>query len=268
MKRGVVVVLLSLLSVFVLIIFVFPKTGFVTQSIDPNYLEELRLKAGVECLQDSQCSNDSECIGNICVEKKEIDLCQKVNLSTGPTPLRIGGSINMAKRVLTGKDLPYLLSDGKLVEIVKGEVIEYLYSPILLIGNNKIEKENQDYLIKNNEPPYTYKLAFSKPIDFSNKNLQGQTLRIFGEEYIISSNSDDSNLYLVSDKGNIKLQNKDNIQITKDENRKVLEINIISSTSNILKVSDNLTESTFNVIKLSFNSADDTFADVKIGGTC
>lgn len=266
-RKGVVILLLSFIFISVLIFTIFPKTGFAVKSIDAFHLENLRALAQVECLQNSQCLNDSECVNNVCVEKKEINPCKTVSLSTNPTPLRIGESINTAKKGLTREDLPYLLSDGELVEIVDNKSIEYFYSPILLIGNNKIEEENQDYLIKNNEPQYTYKLTFSKPVDFSNKNIQGQTLRILGNEYLISSNSDNSNIYLVSDKKNIKLQEEQDIKIIKDENGKIFEIEITFPQNN-LKVNENFTELTFNTIKLSFNSVSNGIADLKIGGNC
>ncbi len=269
MKKGIWLgVLLVIAVVIILTILFFPKTGFSIQPIDKASLENLRLKAEVECLKNSQCSNTSECINNACVNKEKIDICREVSLSTTVKSLQTGDAINSAKKTLSGSDLPDLLTDGKLFEIIEDKLFEYPYSPSLLIGTSKIDRKDSDYLIRNNEPIYTYRLFFPKGIDFSNKNLKGQILRILGNEYIIGSNSDNSNIYLVSDKRNILLQEKDNIKMLKDDKENIIQIEIVFFSLDNIKVSSDFTESTFDAIKLSFNNADNNFADVRIGEKC
>lgn len=249
----------------------FPKTGFViyqTQSVNTNQLENLRIQAKVECLQNLQCSENQECMGNICIEKNKIDICQNVGLSTSVRSLKEGDSINSVKGVLTKVDLPYLLSDGELVEIVDKEIIEYFYSPVITIGNNKIEKENGEYIINNNESVYTYKLTFSNPIDFSNKNFQGQTLRILGEEYMINKNSDNLNIELISKNKNLILKNSGDVKITKDENGNIISIEIYFNSLNKIKVKESYSDSLFNKIKLSFDNANNDFTNIKVGENC
>jgi hypothetical protein len=268
MRKGWGIVALSLVFVSVLIFFIFPKTGFATASIDASTLENLRQKAEVECLQNSQCSNNSECMNNACVDKKDIDVCQEVSLSTTVRSLHVGDSINSAKKTLSESDLPSLLTDGKLVEIIDGKLIEHLYSPAILLSTSKIESENEIYSIKNNGALYTYRLIFSRGVDFSSKNIIGQSLRILGDEYVIGSNSDNSNIYLVSDNKNILLQNNENIKITNDKEGNVILIDILFYPLVNIKASDNFIDPTFNSMKLSFNSIKDNFADVRFGGNC
>jgi hypothetical protein len=268
MKRGVSIVLLSLVLVSALILFIFPKTGFVTALVDSYNLESLKLKANVECLQDSQCASDSECLNTACVNKKEIDVCKEVSLSTTARSLKVGDSINYAKMSLSQSDLPDLLTDGKLVEIIDGKLIEHLYSPSILLSSSKIEKENEVYSIKNNYPIYTYKLIFSKAVNFSSENIIGQSLRILGKEYLIGSNSDNSNIELILNKSSIQLFNKENTKITQDENGNVILIEVLSYPLQDLKTNDNFVDPTFNSMKLSFNSADDNYADIQFGGNC
>ena len=164
--------------------------------------------------------------------------------------------------------MPYLLSDGEFVEVINNKPIEYFYSPAILIGDNRLEKEIGVYSIKNDNPLYTYKLMFSKGVDFSNKNIQGQILKILGEEYIIDAGSSNSNIKLVSDKKIINLQDSDNIKITKDDEGNIIMIGIKFNSQNSISVNDNFSDSTFNAIKLSFKHADDNFVDVRIGGAC
>lgn len=83
MKKEVVIISLSLVSVLVLMFFIFPKTGFVTKTINPAYLENLREKAKVECLQNSQCLENSECVGNVCLDKRKLIYAKILNFIAG-----------------------------------------------------------------------------------------------------------------------------------------------------------------------------------------
>ncbi len=142
MKRGILFLGMLVLVIVSIIFIILPKinlTGFTTQSIDASQLEELRLKAEVECLQNSQCPEGFGCVGNVCVDEKEIDVCQDFKLYSGGTRLGVGQPINSVKEVLTDGQLPYLLSDGEIVEDVNGKLIEYFYIQVILIGENKIE---------------------------------------------------------------------------------------------------------------------------------
>ena len=112
MKKGVLSgVLLAVAVVVILTVLFFPKTGFAVKPIDATHLEELRLKAEVGCLQNSQCSEGSECVNNVCVNKNEIDICKEVSLSTTVKRLQTGDSINSAKKTLSESDLHYLITD-------------------------------------------------------------------------------------------------------------------------------------------------------------
>jgi len=268
MKRKVAI-FLSLIFVGILIFMIFPKTGFVTQSISGTYLENLREKAGVECLQNSQCPNNTECIDNVCINKKEVNLCKSISLSSPTRQIKVGDSTNSIKEILTKTDLFSLLSGGELVEIISGKTIEYFYSSSIILGDNNIEQDNNGVLtIQNNEPLYTYKLIFSTGVDFSNKNIQGQALKILGNEYIIGPNSKNSAIELIFDKKTITLQEKNNIKITIDKTGNVIMIEISISSQDKIKNGESNTDSIFNFSKLSFNSADNNFANIEVGGNC
>jgi hypothetical protein len=269
MRKGALAgVILVIAVVVILTILFFPKTIFAVNPIGASHLEELRLNADVECLQNSQCPEGSECVGNACIDKKEADKCETISLNTPTRQIWIGSSINSVKEVLTKVDLPFLLSDGEFVKMIDGKAVKYFYSSTILIGSNKIEKEADKYSIQNDKPLYTYRLTFSNGIDFSDKDIQGQAIKILGEEYSLGSNSDNSNIYLISEKTKVQLQNKDNIDITKDEKGNVIRIEIAFSSQNSVKDAETNTDSFFNSTKLSFNSVNEDFADVRIGGNC
>ncbi len=272
---------LIILSIFTSILSQSNSTIYQGNVIKKNYLEDLKIKANIECLQNSQCLGVFECVDNYCVSNKEINVCQKIKLSTNSIPLEIGKPINLAKKVLTRKDLPYLLSDGEIVEIKDGNLTEHFYSPVILVGENNIEKENKDYFINiNNKPIYTYRLMFSTGVDFSNKNIHWQILRILGREYIIGDNSDNSIIELISDNKKLKLEDGKKVNeiaietlvnIKRNEEGKVIMLEISFNNLGLddkLKVRESYTDSVFNAIKLSFDYADDGFADIRVGGNC
>ena len=183
MKKSVLVGILAGLMLIGLSFIILSQntiTGFSvyqTSSINEGYLEELKIKENVECLQNSQCLENQECVENFCLDKNSINLCKEVSLSTSSIKLKIGDSINSYKRVITNYELPFLLNKGKIIEIVNNETIEHLYVQNILIGYAEISKDNiQSKSTKSNI--LIYRLTFSKNIDFSNKNIQGQALRI------------------------------------------------------------------------------------------
>lgn len=287
--RNVLIVLLSL----IVLSFILSKTGFAiyqASAISEEYLETLRLKANVECLQNSQCLEGYECMNTKCVNIDSVNLCPDTSLSTSATPLKVGDSINSGKRVLSYSDLPYLLADGRIVEIVNNETIEYLYSPAILIKDSKIEKENGNYVIKqkSNSEVLVYRFSFSKNVDFSSKSMKGQALRILGKEYVIGDDSTNSAIYLIADKEKIELESGGNVRIgtfskavegtsvnmLKDERGIAMFEIIFKMQGNInnnkysIGTGEKYIDPVFNTVKLSFNNVNNEFADIRIGGNC
>ena len=238
--------------------------------LDEKYLEGLRLNAGVECLQNSQCSEGYICFKNKCKENGEINFCEEISLSGVNHKLQVGGSINYVKKAISNYRLPNLLADGKLVEIVDDELIEHFYKPTILIGNSEIKKETKTYFIKpeSNETIYPFRFIFSKSVDFSSKNIQGQVLRILGKEYVIGGNSTNSIIYLISDDKEIKLENGEGVgvggisiggtlvELSRDSKGDVAMFKILFNMQNNLKVEDNYVDPVFDGIKLSFKHVD------------
>jgi len=291
-KRLLIGVLTSTIVLIILILVILPKstiTGFsiYQNTVNEEFLDTLKIKAGVECLKNSQCSEGYGCVDNKCVEESKIDVCKRIKLSGGARKLKQGDSMNSIKSVFTDGQLPYLLSDGEIVEIVDDKLIEHFYIQAIFIGDNTIEKENDNYVINNSAGNvFTYKLIFSKGVDFSSKNIQGQVLRILGKEYVIDSKSDNSEIILVSDNKKLKLEDgkktkvkrglffsevKGNfVKINKGEGGKVIGFEIgFDMDEKKLKVKESYKESVFEGVKISFDDVNDYgFADVKVGGRC
>ena len=276
-KRVLVSITIILIAVG-LFGFVLPKTGFsIAQEtvVNDKYLEDLREQAGLECLKNSQCGEGYVCVGNVCVEKADINLCESTDLYFRSVKLKGGDSISSLKEIITDNELPYLLSDGELIEINEDKLIEYFYTQTIWIGNNTLERDSGIYQIKQKtkEPLYTYFLTFSKPVDFSSKKIQGQILNILGNEYAITGKSDNDKIELSSISKKIVLKDKENnVNVVKNSEGKVLFIEIpFYATPNreSIKVGEVYTDSLFNAVKLNFKYvSQEGFADVKFGGKC
>lgn len=267
-------------------------TGEVT--IDPTYLNELKEQSKVECLQNSQCSEDKECVENRCIKKEIIDLCKEEKLFTPVRRISIGQPINIIKEAVTDTELPYLLSDGLITEEIDGELIEHFYTQVIWIDDNKVEKQENIHLLKigyqADDFAYKLKITFSKPVDFSSKNIQGQILRILGKEYAISGSSTGSVIHLTAtDKTKIKLKNGEGLKkgegvllgsvkgtavnIMEDSEGKVIMFEILfneqGKDKNNLLVTEEYIDPAFDAIKLSFNKIyDENFVDARVGGNC
>ncbi len=259
--------------------------SYTSTPIDSAYLEKAKIGLNLECLQDSQCSEDYECIKTACVPKESIDICKDIALAPMSRPLFIGNSINMQREVFTETLLPHLLADGSLIELINDEPFEYKYAQMLYIGNRKLVNEDGKTLIKTQNSDdflYKYVIYFSQDMDFSNKNLQGQVLKLLGKEYIIGSESTDSDLYLISNDRRISLQDGKEaivgnelvsgtkVNMIKGESGGIVSIEILFDEGNdkiSLAVGESYSDPLFNSIELNFNSYFDK-AGLMIGGKC
>ncbi len=272
---GLLILILLGASIFKVILPIIGFSIFQKDIVNEKYLENLKLNVGLECLKNSQCDKGSECVDNSCIEKLKINDCESTDLYFRAIKLMRGDSINSLKSIITDTELPYLLPDGELVEIVEGKIIEHFYTQTIIIGNNPIEEDKGYYLIKtkSDEPIYTYILTFSKDVDFSNKKIQGQVLRILGKEYVIGSKSNNDKIELISEDKKITLEDNNNkISILKSSEDNVLSINVpfyVDSKVGNIKAMGNNVDNIFDSVKLSFNYVStEGFADVKIGRNC
>jgi len=242
--------------------------GYFDEEINENYLNELKEQAKVECLQNSQCSEGFDCVDNSCIDRTKIDLCKKVSLSTNARPLIIGNPINSAKRILTKTDLRDLLTDGEIIEInERREVVKHPYTSYIEVGDALVKEGIENYVVGGeDELLFSYKLVFSKSIDFSKSQIHGQVLRIFGKEYLIGSDSTNSVIILISENKTVELSDK-NIVIERDSGGFIYSFE--KKFEGSLGVGEKHSDTFFEEVELSFNSLDiNGLADVTFGGIC
>lgn len=294
-KNGFLLSILILILIVFLTIIFFPKTSLAVNKndiINKQYLEILKLRVNAECLQDSQCSEGFECIENKCIVNNFKDNCRETGLSTSINRIKTGLPTNYGKKVITHNELPELLPTGTIFEIINDEIVEHEYKSDLIIGDNLIEKENEEYAIKSqsvSDAVVKLRISFSKDINFSSENIRGQALRVLGEEYIIGDYSNNSIIYLISENKTIKLEKEKGVKTDifsketegtsvnmingKDNSVAMFEIAFgiksnFNNNKDSIRVNEKYIDPVFEKIIISFNNINNDFADIRIGGNC
>jgi|SRR3989344_2334238 len=287
MGKTILVALLIMLLSIAMFSFVFSQQEnsiYRVSTKSEGYYNGLRSAVNVECLKNSQCSEAQECISAKCVEKNTIDLCQESKIAPISQRLRVGDSISAFRKTFTDARLPYLLSNGVIVESVKNNITEHYYMQFIMLGDNKFEKNNGQYSVRiDNQSTflYKYKIYFSKDVDFSNKNILGQTIRILGKEYIIEENSNNTEIYFNSNERRIELQHENQaivgsqiiegtkVTFIKGSTDHVSGIEVDFAPLDNLYSTEKYVDPIFGSIEFSFNSVDATeTADMTLGGKC
>ena len=290
MHKRVIFTVLSLLLLSAFIFFTTAQTGKINynvNSIDEKYLEEIRLQLNLDCLKDSQCLEGYRCVKRNCVRNEEANSCESISLAPVSTPLFIGQPLNSYRQAFTETNLPTLLADGTIAILENGNITEYNYAQVLFSGNAKLRSENGQAVIKVIESiegyAYKYRLYFSRDINFSNKETRGQTLKILGKEYVIGSDSTNSDLYLISNERQIKLEDSRRVMVgqrevigttalmIKGETGNVAIIEILFNKGGVERSSissgSSYSDPAFNSSELSFHSYSDR-AFLTLGGKC
>ena len=128
---------------------------------------------------------------------------ETVSLGSGSTKIWLNTSINTATATLTKSDLPSILGEYTF----SGNVDSKLTSTIS-VGSDKITfakqpTSNSDPVIgitmgtANSDPLYNVSVTMPA-IAFNNTNSEGETIKLFGKEYVVSTATDATSLVLFS----------------------------------------------------------------------
>lgn len=287
MHKKVILTVVSLLILSTLVFFTTAQLGeivYASNPIDEGYLDTLTTELAIGCVQDSQCDEGYQCFKMSCVPEETVDLCQDVSIAPVSTPLFVTHQINLFRPIFTETLLPYLLADGSLVDEVNSEAVQYKYAQMIFIGNSELQIDGGQELIKTESDNFLYKyvIYFSNEIDFSDTDIQGQVLKILGNEYVIGDDSTNEQIYLISGDRKIFLQD-DNEAYLDQDSLDGTKVHILSGSEGVYSIEiafnengneiEDLTESNdysdplFSSSKLSFNSYSDR-ASISLGGNC
>jgi hypothetical protein len=126
------------------------------------------------------------------------------DLSTANTKLYLGDAINTAKQTVTKADLPTTLASGTFSDDTG---TNYNYDQYIVVGGSVITFGNSGSDIEDptlyiaagtsyGSPLYTTRVVFTKPLNVSSSDVQGNVITLFGNEYTIGSGSSTSSLIL------------------------------------------------------------------------
>jgi hypothetical protein len=120
-----------------------------------------------------------------------------VDLSTANTKLYYGDAINSARTTLTKSDLPTILASGTFSDDAG---TTYNYDQYISVGGRAVvfgasDIAGEDPLLYIDagtnaaSPIYTTKVVFTKVLNISHDDVQGNTITLFGNEFTIGSDS-------------------------------------------------------------------------------
>lgn len=135
----------------------------------------------------------------------EVSVSGGVSLSTPNTKIFGGDTINAAKDTLTSDDLPTILASGTF-EDDNGD--SYDYDQYLVIGDSNVSLSGSDdddilgedpaILIdigtSSGTPTYTWRVVFNDDLNFSDSDVDGNDIELFGTSFTISADSDEDTL--------------------------------------------------------------------------
>jgi len=178
---------------------------------------------------------------------------EAVALFGGSQKLYLNNSLNTVRTSATKADLPTLLADGTFSGNVNAKITQSLQ-----VGNNpsiayKAQPTTNDdpqygvsYGTSVNAPLINLTASFDKAVNFLDANSQGQTLRLFGMDFTVSSSSTASDLVL--------LQSAQKLDLTRDVSsgsavspNAVKDVTVAGSKYTIELVSGSSTASTIKV---------------------
>lgn len=148
-----------------------------------------------------------------------------VNLATSNTKIYMGSMINTARKVITKSELPNILSKGIFTDDAG---TDYSYTQHLTLNGLDVEFSRSGNLdeptvhvdvgagtrMNDKTPLYNYSISFSKAVDFSNdEDVQGQTINIMGQDFIIGSGSTEEIVYLHGEGKAVSIKEGENISV-------------------------------------------------------
>jgi len=126
------------------------------------------------------------------------------DLSTANTKLYLGDAINTAKQTVTKAELPAVLASGIFSDDTG---TNYNYDQYLVVGSKTVTFGNSGSDIEDPTlyvnagtssaaPLYTARVVFTKPLNVSSSDVQGNVITLFGNEYTVGAGSTTSALIL------------------------------------------------------------------------
>lgn len=171
-------------------------------------------------------------------------------LFTSSKKIYLNDSINKEKSLLTKSNLPTVLGDGTF----QGDVTATYTQKIELSDTTGINNKLAfgQHPTSDNDPVYAFDLgttsgtsmynltvSFSKAVAFNNSDSEGSTIRLFGTDFTIGSDTDGTNLILLKSSEKLSLSSDDpSAEVEVAGKTYTIELVSASDTSATVKVTD------------------------------
>jgi hypothetical protein len=176
---------------------------------------------------------------------------EAVDLASGGTKIYINDSLNAVKGVLTKSSLPTVLADGSFsgnVEATFSQKIDLGSNPKVTFAKQPTSSDdpNLALTLSTTQTNYIYNdtVTFSKAINFTHADSEGENLDIFGSSFTVSSATDSTSLVLLKSAEKVDLSSDSaTAQVTIAGAAYTIELVSASDTTATVKVTDSAGDS-------------------------
>lgn len=171
---------------------------------------------------------------------------EAIPLFTGGTKLYVNDSLNSVKSVLTKADLPNVLKSGTFsgnVDISTSFTIDIGSNPKTTFAKQPTSSDDPNYALTTSttQANYIYNTTatFSKAVNFSHGDSEGQTIKLFGTDYTISAATDTDTLVFLRSAEKFSLDsNNPTKDVTIEGSSYTIELVSASDSAATVKVTD------------------------------
>jgi hypothetical protein len=126
-------------------------------------------------------------------------------LFTSSTPIQINNSVSSVRTAVTEVNLPTILGDTDFSGNVDAELTHFIYPGSNRVIYAKQPSSDDDPTLgismgtsANGNPGYLYNatVSFDRAVNFTHADSEGETMNMFGQDFVISSATDDDELIL------------------------------------------------------------------------
>ncbi len=213
---------------------------------------------------------------------------EAVELFTSSKKIYLNDSLNKERNLVTDSNLPVALADGNF----EGDVSATYDNKIeissttgqnsrLVYGLHPTSNDDPIHAFKIGtvaaNPLYNLTVVFNKAIAFNHSDSEGETLKLFGTEYTVSSATDGTDIVLLKSSKRVSLSSDDpSTEVTVDDKTYTVEMVSSSDSAATVKVtnSEGVSESkeisegtskTVNKLEVGVDTADET--NLKLSAT-
>jgi len=192
----------------------------------------------------------------------------------GTEKIYINNSLNVVKPSLTKSDLSYVLADESFsgnIDIEVAQQIKIGSYPRVVFKKQPTSADNPEFGLMTStsysHPIYSATAIFSKSVDFNSPYSKGEKIKLFGKEFIVSSETDGR--YLVLLEGDEKITLTDKSSVTRGVEEDIVDGTFVEFGGSVdsmtsLKISVFASDSDNDAIKERYSFLDPVFGTFKI----